>query len=347
MRSADDIEKSIKNLNIAANTERHRRILGDLLKVMETSKKERPPAYQPIVWRIIMNNRMTKLAAVAVIIVAVSVGLIQLLPSNEGMSGIETNEGMSGVEITAEIPAEPKPMKVEKMAEKLFDYSAFNTSDESSLPQFYEILKDENISGYEVKMTVTSIGMISKRGNKQTVKELLDYYKRSVNWDKFLHNDREIDKHVFAKFAALNWMGFIGGNDVEEILKKAMTVDGCKELAKEWYVDVDMPPTTYSTLDHLRGHAAMGLAYSEKQEVQDLIKAEYEKERKICLDAGKTSGGYINLLTDAMARIDIVKDIGLEAHRKLYGEGSLSNLYQVYIRKYLLFEAGPPVRKQL
>lgn len=214
--------------------------------------------------------------------------------------------------------------------------------DESSLPQFYEILQDENCSGYELRMAVLYIGLISQRGNEQTTKELLDFFKRSLNWDNYRHIEREIDNSVFAKFHALGWMGFIGESDVEEILKRAMTVDGVKELAKEWLRDI--PSTTFSVVDNLRGHAALGLAFSDKQEVQTLIKDEYEKERKVCLDAGKTSGAYINLLTDAMARMDIVKDIGLEAHRKLYdGRGSYSNLYSVYIRKYLLFDAGPPV----
>jgi hypothetical protein len=128
------------------------------------------------------------------------------------------------------------------------------------------------------------------------------------------------------------------------VLKEAMTVDGAKELSKEWLVDI--PQTTFSVMDNLRGHAARGLAFSGNKEVHKLIKDEYEKERKACLAAGKTSGGYLNQLIEAMARIDIVKDIGLEGHRKLHdGKGSYSYLYQQYIRKYILFKAGPPVKK--
>ncbi|MBW8016753.1 MAG: hypothetical protein FVQ82_11245 [Planctomycetes bacterium] len=217
--------------------------------------------------------------------------------------------------------------------------------DESALPRFYEILKDESRSGRELDMGVIYIGLISKRGNKESVKELLDYYKRSVDWDKCRDDEHDLDSHVFSKFDALGWLGFIGGEDVEEVLKDAMTVDGAKELAKEWLVDI--PQTTFSVLDNLRGHAACGLAFSDNKEMLKLIKDEYAKERKVCLDAGITSDGYINQLTEAMTRIDIVKDIGLEGHRKLHdGKGSYSNLYQQYIRKYLLFKAGPPVKKQ-
>jgi hypothetical protein len=75
MRPADDIEKSIKNLNITAPAEMRQRVLGDLLKLMEESKKKRPSAYQPIVWRIIMKSRVTKFAAAAVTIAALLAGI--------------------------------------------------------------------------------------------------------------------------------------------------------------------------------------------------------------------------------------------------------------------------------
>lgn len=84
MRSADDIKKSIRNLNATANAEMHQRVLDDLLKVMEKSQKQ-PSAYQPT-WRIIMNSRTIKFAAAAMIVIAVLIGINQFGGSIDGSS---------------------------------------------------------------------------------------------------------------------------------------------------------------------------------------------------------------------------------------------------------------------
>ena len=73
MKSAENIEKLIKNLDldIDINTETDRAILGELSEAHEKSKKMKSALVEPNIRRTIMKSSITKLAAAAVIIVAV------------------------------------------------------------------------------------------------------------------------------------------------------------------------------------------------------------------------------------------------------------------------------------
>jgi hypothetical protein len=84
MRSADDIKNSIRNLNATANADTHQRVLDDLLKIMQKSKKQ-PSAHKPT-WRIIMKSNNAKLAAAALIVIAVLIGINQFGTSIDGSS---------------------------------------------------------------------------------------------------------------------------------------------------------------------------------------------------------------------------------------------------------------------
>ena len=77
MKSAEKIEQSIKRLNVTASPELHDRVLGSLLKTMEESTKQPSAITRPNIWRMIMKNRITQFAAVAVIVIAVLVGVNQ------------------------------------------------------------------------------------------------------------------------------------------------------------------------------------------------------------------------------------------------------------------------------
>jgi len=72
MRSQDNIEESIKKkLSFTAGTELHDRILNDVLNAQENSKKTKSAATEPRIGRIIMKSSITKLAAAALIIIAI------------------------------------------------------------------------------------------------------------------------------------------------------------------------------------------------------------------------------------------------------------------------------------
>ncbi len=76
MRRIKNIKKIVqrsylKNLNISAGMEMDKRILSDALTEMENSKKAQSAFYQPNIWRIIMKNNASKLAATIIIITVV------------------------------------------------------------------------------------------------------------------------------------------------------------------------------------------------------------------------------------------------------------------------------------
>ncbi|MHC4478893.1 MAG: LolA-like protein [Planctomycetota bacterium] len=74
MRPTENIEKLINDLRDTTSADFDKRTVGDVLQVLAKSKNQ-PAATQPNIRRIIMKSRMTKLAAVAVIIVAVLIGI--------------------------------------------------------------------------------------------------------------------------------------------------------------------------------------------------------------------------------------------------------------------------------
>ncbi|MFB0523964.1 MAG: hypothetical protein ACETVZ_00360 [Phycisphaerae bacterium] len=72
MRPIDYMEEAIKKeLNFTASTEMLDRILDDILKAQEKSKKTKSAISEPNIGRIIMKSRMIKFSAAAVIIIAV------------------------------------------------------------------------------------------------------------------------------------------------------------------------------------------------------------------------------------------------------------------------------------
>ena len=77
MRSAEDIEKLIENLDldIDTNTTTDQIILDELFKAHEKSKEMQSALALPNIERIIMKSPITKLAAAAVIITAVLIGM--------------------------------------------------------------------------------------------------------------------------------------------------------------------------------------------------------------------------------------------------------------------------------
>ena len=81
MRSSENIEKLIKNLNldIDTNTEIDRLIVGELLEAHEKSKKIKSPLTGPNIRRTIMKSRIAKLAVAAVAIAVVVLGLVEFM----------------------------------------------------------------------------------------------------------------------------------------------------------------------------------------------------------------------------------------------------------------------------
>ncbi len=86
MRPAKNIEKLIKNTKIDTNAKVDKAVLDDVLKTFEKSKDKKSVPMEPNIWRTIMKSRITKLAAAAVIIIAVLVSIHYFGGSIDGAS---------------------------------------------------------------------------------------------------------------------------------------------------------------------------------------------------------------------------------------------------------------------
>jgi len=86
MRTAEYIESLIRNTRYKASAEMHERTLKDVLEARSQSRKVQWASAHSNIWRIIMTSKITKLSSAAVIIIAVTVGIIHFGGSIDGSS---------------------------------------------------------------------------------------------------------------------------------------------------------------------------------------------------------------------------------------------------------------------
>jgi len=86
MKPADRIKKLINKSDVTTDSEADKRILGDALEHLEKLKHKKSAPSQLNIWRTIMKSRITKLAAAAVIIIAILIGVHYLCGSIDGAS---------------------------------------------------------------------------------------------------------------------------------------------------------------------------------------------------------------------------------------------------------------------
>ena len=91
MKPAENIKRWIKKLNDTTSAEMDQRVLADVLDALAESEK--PSALtRPKIWRTIMKSRITKLAAAAVIVIAVLISVNQFGGSATGVAWGEVFE---------------------------------------------------------------------------------------------------------------------------------------------------------------------------------------------------------------------------------------------------------------
>jgi hypothetical protein len=86
MTSAKNIKKLIQNAAIETNREVNEIVFKGFLEELDKAEEQSSAASPPSIRRIIMKSKITKLAAVAVIIIAVLIGINQLGGSIDGAS---------------------------------------------------------------------------------------------------------------------------------------------------------------------------------------------------------------------------------------------------------------------
>jgi hypothetical protein len=75
MRPADNINELIKKLQLNASAELDKKVHDEISAALAESEKTKSVQQEPNIWRTIMKSRTSKLAAAALIIIAVSFGL--------------------------------------------------------------------------------------------------------------------------------------------------------------------------------------------------------------------------------------------------------------------------------
>jgi len=78
MRSEKNIEKLVGKINVTPDTQMDRKTLNDILMAQEKTKTTSSANAQPNVWRIIMQSKITKFTAAAVVIIAVGLSITLL-----------------------------------------------------------------------------------------------------------------------------------------------------------------------------------------------------------------------------------------------------------------------------
>ena len=97
MKSVKDIKQSIRKLKVESSDQIHSRVLDKLLRALDKSKKQ-AAVNRPNIWRIIMKSPITKIAAAAVVIVAIGLLIFHTDP--------EKQNGAVKVSVVARTPGE-------------------------------------------------------------------------------------------------------------------------------------------------------------------------------------------------------------------------------------------------
>lgn len=140
MRPTESIEKRIKNVNIVIDSESNKRVFSNILQAFEKSTaKDLAPADQPNIWGMIFRNPLTKVAAAAVIIVAISFFVFHKEP---------LEQQRSQKVIVTKSPAEMLTLRSLKIAYRNGGIEAVETQCEKAIEKLG--LKPERISVQEL-----------------------------------------------------------------------------------------------------------------------------------------------------------------------------------------------------
>jgi len=86
MRPADNMRKSFRKLHIPTSAGLDEKIHDEIARVSVEANENKPAKTKPALWRIIMKSKITKLAAAAVIIIGVLIGIYYSGGSVDGTS---------------------------------------------------------------------------------------------------------------------------------------------------------------------------------------------------------------------------------------------------------------------
>jgi hypothetical protein len=206
---------------------------------------------------------------------------------------------------------------------------------EADLPAFCEVLNDEDSPWMHKDKALEIIACLSITNRDAAVDRLIDFMKRPVKWDKPTTNARWAVESVLAKDRAVMAISKVGGDRSEAFLHQLITPEGARDVAKDWIAGWpagDLYGDQQEVLGGLRGAAAYELARNRTN--WELVQTEYARERKACIESGKSSQ-YFSGLISAMALMDTIKEVGT------LPDPRVGTLLMKNINKYKLPAATP------
>ena len=186
---------------------------------------------------------------------------------------------------------------------------------QDSLPTLYALLDDPAYRRYWANVAKT-ICYLSDDPRSAGV--IIKYIRRSDNWKQ---GASETHRECVGKIKAITWLGFIGGEEAERFLVKAMTPDGVRELTKAW---INGPLPVWATrpdgeiVGSIQGSAAIGIVHSQSRQGVQKVEALHEAARAHCEQLGHFTTQF-KKTARAMAIRDLIQSMGMEGYLDLLG----------------------------
>jgi hypothetical protein len=174
------------------------------------------------------------------------------------------------------------------------------TVKKDQLPLLCKLLDSNDYAPYWHNIA-RMIGYISSDPN--SIPYLLNYFKR---------DDGAKVVSIAGKVGSIAWIGKIGGDKADPILKKAITKEGAEELAKSWIDKEDWRKGSNKfdkkqLIAYIQGAALNGLVYTGKKENWDIVDKLYNEQKEISIKNGQQTD-IMSPLVDAMAKKGFIAD---------------------------------------
>jgi hypothetical protein len=191
------------------------------------------------------------------------------------------------------------------------------------LPRLNEMLNDQEYAPYWHNIARV-IGYISDDPNSVPI--LLNYFKR---------DDGVNVSSLVGKIWSIAFIGKIGGEQADEILKNAVTEDGAIEIASNWINQELWPDKTWDkseVIEYIRNAAMIGLVLTRKSDNLDIVKNIYEDAYNRVVKTKKWTR-LCAYAIDSMAANDFIAEHGMEEYLNLTGGEEIRSLTP-YSMKY-------------
>jgi len=206
------------------------------------------------------------------------------------------------------------------------------------VPILYDLLKDSSYRPHW-PMVARVIGLVSDDVNSVPV--LVNYMR--------LNDCDSLSDHMFGlKVRTPIYYGIVGGDKAKEILLRAITEDGAKDLMKGWVGSERAHQQWERNIRRVRNAAYLGLAFLNEPDTNALIEQHYQRE--LALLPTYTNWESCELfdgLVEAMVQIAHIKDVGKEKAVAVANAGGSRDILRPYYDRYIPPTPKTPEQEEL